>query len=87
MTTIKSTQAVLQISTVNGVAQTADVPWAEEPREVPSYVVLAGSLNAAAKSLGFRLLGRRERPDASSVVAEFHERGVSGSSWAVKEGA
>jgi hypothetical protein len=69
-------------STVGEVEQTVTVydAAAGTEREVPSYVVLYGSLNDAAKSMGFRLLGRRESGD---VVAEFHERGVSGSWWAV----
>ena len=73
----------VQRSTVNGVETTAT--WydreSDTEREVPSYVVLAGSLNDAAKSLGLRILGRRE---TGAVVAELHERGVSGSYWAVQ---
>jgi hypothetical protein len=74
----------VQRSTVGGVQVTSEVPWSEDARQVPSYVVIAGSVNDAAKSLGFRVLGRRERPNASTVVAELHERGVSGSFWCVQ---
>jgi len=72
--------ALVQRSTVGGVEQTAQPPWTET--EVPSYVVLVGSVQEAATSLGLRLLGRRETSDA--VCAELHERGVAGSHWAVR---
>ena len=73
----------VQRSTVNGAEQTASYYDGDRDKdvEVPSYVVLAGSLNDAAKSMGWRLLGRRERFTAQ-IVAELHERGGS-SFWAV----
>lgn len=74
----------IQRSTVNGAEQTASYYDGDLDRdvEVPSYVVLAGSLNDAAKSMGWRLLGRRDRFTAD-IVAELHERGGP-SFWAVK---
>jgi hypothetical protein len=80
----KSTAAKVQRSTVGGVEQTAIFydRATDTEREVPSYVVIYGSINEAAAQLGFRVLGRRET--SSDVCAELHERGVSGSFWAVK---
>jgi hypothetical protein len=73
-------KAIVKRSTVDGAEQTA--LYLPTETEVPSYVVLAGSINDAAKSLGLRVLGRRETSD--QVCAELHERGVAGSFWCVK---
>jgi hypothetical protein len=70
----------VQRSTINGVETTATVPWTDQ--EVPSYVVLSGSVRDAARSLGFRVLGRDEV--SSDVVAELHVCAMSGSFWAVQ---
>lgn len=74
----------VQRSTVDGVEQTATYYIEEKDLEieVPSYVVLAGSINAAAAQLGLRVLARRET--SAHVCAELHVRGVSGSFWAVR---
>lgn len=51
-------------------------------RNVPSYYAKRGhSVADAAKSLGLRVLGRRETGD---VVAEIHEQGMSGSYLCVR---
>lgn len=59
-------------STSNGEPVTVRVPGTA--RLVPSYVAATGkSVDAAAKSLGLRVLGRRETFNAA--IAEIHERG------------
>jgi hypothetical protein len=70
---------------MNGVEQTKTYYDKESDQEieVPSYVVLHGSMNEAAKELGLRILGRREV--APNVSAELHERGAGLSFWAVPE--
>lgn len=79
MTNLPADTACCKRSTSNG--QPADV-LAYSPDAsylVPSYVTKPGrSVADAAKSLGLRVLGRREDKDTGEVVAEIHERGAGG---------
>jgi hypothetical protein len=53
--------------------------------EVPSYYARRGhSVDEAAKSLGLRVLGRRENGLRDDIAAEIHESGSPGTFLCVK---
>lgn len=67
-------------STINGIPQFHAVAGTAGYYNVPSYVARRGySIADAAKSLGLRVLTRREVGVRDDVLAEIHEAGAAGS--------
>jgi hypothetical protein len=77
--TLPAETSACKRSTRNGEPAEVTAYGPESSYPVPSYVTLPGhSVQAAAKSLGLRVLGRRESREEGNVVAEIHERGQGG---------
>lgn len=73
-------------STVNGVPQTCRTEGSAGGYAVPSYFARRGfSIDDAARSLGLRVLGRRDDVARDDVVAELHEQGGSMSFRCVRQ--